>query len=544
MDRIIEAYSKLFAQEQLLEQEEPSKQFEHFANFCVVYSLFKDRFDTDLVTTDHPEAGIDGIAFLLDDTLVTTKEEAEAVFSGRKRDIHAHIVAIQAKRAEPLQRGDVLKFSDAIKDFISDKPAHPMGTRLQEAREVFDLIIKNVGRVAGGRPDFHARYVTTGPSDTTGYGWAALRSLEADLKSTGLFLNADVQHVHKEELIKLWNNTKAKPEAKLEVKGLAAFPPIRGVNEAYIAIIPASAFIQNVLSDQDGSLRAFIFDENVRAYLGEDNTVNEEIATTLSDPERRDLFSILNNGITVISPDVRVQGSALFIRDFQIVNGCQTSNVLYEHRTEVDDTVMVTARVIEVDEPKIVGEVIRATNNQTKIDEVQFLSLKPIVRKVEAYFEARAAEPGSEDITLYFERRNRQFVGQGIPDIRIFDMKEVARAVAAMFLERPDLAARYPTQMFEELSDDLLRSSNEEVPYFAAALALYKVHVFTSNKRLPSDFRKFKWHFLLCLKHAITGTASPPLNDPKIKAYTEKIIQGCRDPNAEVLALFGLNVGA
>src|SRR5579862_3073270 len=113
-------------------------------------------------------------------------------------------------------------------------------------------------------------------------------------------------------------------------------------------------------------------------------------------------------------------------------------------------------------------------------------------------------------------------------------MKEVCRAVAAMFLERPDLAARYPTQMFEELSDRLLAPSNYEVAYFAAALALYKVHVFTSNKRLPTDFRKFKWHFLLCLKYAITGSGSPPLNDKKIVDYSEKIIEECRDTDSAV----------
>jgi hypothetical protein len=268
VDRILQAYMKTFASEQLLEQEEPAKQFEHFANFCIIYGMNKDRFDTTLVTTEPPEAGIDGVAFLLDDALVTTREEAQAIFDGRRRDIKARIVFIQAKRAEPFARQDVLKFSDAVKDFISDKPAHPMGSTLTNAREILELIIQNVGRVQGGRPDCYARYVTTGPPDPHGYGWAALKSLEADLKSSGLFLNVDVAHVHKEDLIKLWNNTKTKPEAKLEVKGLTAFPSIRGVNEAYIAIIPAKNFIENVLADEQGELRSFIFDENVRAFFG------------------------------------------------------------------------------------------------------------------------------------------------------------------------------------------------------------------------------------------------------------------------------------
>jgi hypothetical protein len=534
LDRIIASYAQSFAEQQMLDKLDQSIQFEHFANYCVVFATLKDRFDTILVTTDPPEAGIDGVAFLFDDTLVASIDEAESIFSGRRKDVTVRAIFVQAKRSEPLHRDEVLKFSDAVKDFISDAPKHPMGSILKEARGILDLVIKNVGRVSGGRPECIARFVTTGSVDTAGYGWAALRSLEADVVGTGLFASVDVGHVHKEELIRLWNNTKAKPEAKLDVRGLTAFPTIRGVNEAYIAIIPAKDFIEQVLCDQDGELRSFIFDENVRAFLGQENDVNAEIAATLGDADSRDLFSILNNGITIISPDVRVQGNSLFIRDFQIVNGCQTSNVLFRCRAEVDATVMVTARVIEVEQPKIVGDVIRATNNQTRIDDVQFLSLKPIVRKVEAYFDARGTEQGSNDTRLYFERRSRQYVGQGIPDMRIFDMKEVSRAVAAMFMERPDLAARYPTQMFEELSDRLLAPSNEEAPYFAAAMALYNVHVFTSNKRLPSDFRKFKWHFLLCLKHAITGASNPPLNDRRIIEYSEKIIRECQNSETGV----------
>jgi hypothetical protein len=533
MDRIIKSYSKSFATEQLLEHEPESKQFELFANFCVVHGVHQDRFDPLLVTTEPPEAGIDGIAFVLDESLVSTREEAEDIFARKRGDVSARLVFVQAKTSEPLKRDEVLKFSDAVKDFVSATPKHAMGATLTEARAIFDLVIEKVGRISGGRPDCFARFVTTGSADTTGVGWVALQSLKDDLIKTGLFNHVDVLHVHKDELIRLWSSTKQKPEAKLDVRGLAAFPSMKGVTEAYIAIVPAKSFIESVLTDEQGGLRSYIFDENVRAFLGENTAVNGEIAATLKDLSRRDRFSILNNGITLISPDVRVQGSALFMRDFQIVNGCQTSHVLFQHRDDVDESVMVTARVVEVDDPEIVGEVIRATNNQTEIDDVQFLSLKPIVRKVEAYFNARGAEHNSADIKLYFERRSRQFAGQGIPDFRVFDIKDVCRAVAAMYLERPDLAARYPTQMFDELSDGLLNADNQESPYFAAALALYKVHAFVASARLPTDFRKFKWHFLLCLKYAIAGATNPPLTDRRVNAFSDKIVTRCRSADTK-----------
>jgi len=85
-----------------------------------------------------------------------------------------------------------------------------------------------------------------------------------------------------------------------------------------------------VLIDKNDKLRQRIFEENVRDFIGLESEVNAEIADTLKDGLKQKRFGILNNGITIISPDVKVAGLDIYLRDFQIVNGCQTSNVLYE----------------------------------------------------------------------------------------------------------------------------------------------------------------------------------------------------------------------
>ena len=41
-----------------------------------------------------------------------------------------------------------------------------------------------------------------------------------------------------------------------------------GITEAYLAIVPLKAFVENVLMDSDHKLRMHIFEENVRAFLG------------------------------------------------------------------------------------------------------------------------------------------------------------------------------------------------------------------------------------------------------------------------------------
>ncbi len=66
-----------------------------------------------------------------------------------------------------------------------------------------------------------------------------------------------------------------------------------------------------------------LFYDNVRDFQG-DNPVNKEIDDTLKSDER-DLFVLLNNGITIVAESLSKTGDIFTIEDYQIVNGCQTS---------------------------------------------------------------------------------------------------------------------------------------------------------------------------------------------------------------------------
>lgn len=198
---------------------------------------------------------------------------------------------------------------------------------------------------------------------------------------------------------------------------------------------------------------------------------------------------------------------------------------------------MLTVKVVEATDADVISDIVRATNSQTKVEDIQFLSLKPIIRKVEAYFEA-VAEDSDEEVKLYFERRDRQFVGLGIPDKRIFDIKEASRSVASMFLERPDLAARYPTQMLEELNQLLFNEQNKEIAFYTASLALYRIQLLIGNNKIPYNFSKYKWHMLMCLKYVIVGKKGLDINSNKLEEFCKKIIDVCKDTNDENLNHF------
>lgn len=230
----------------------------------------------------------------------------------------------------------------------------------------------------------------------------------------------------------------------------------------------------------------------------------------------------MNNGITIVSPDVRVQGNVLHLENFQIVNGCQTSNVLWESRASLNDRIMVNIKVVETINEDVFAELVRATNSQSRIEDTQFFSLRPIVKRIEQYFGAFQEGEGR----LYFERRERQYVGRDIPAVRICSVHSAAKAFCAMFLNRPELAFRYPKQMYEDLGELIFSDTNKEIGFYCASYALYRIHLLVSNNVIPHNFRRFKWHLLPLLRVILAGSEMPAPNSKKFESYCQKIIDG------------------
>jgi len=53
--------------------------------------------------------------------------------------------------------------------------------------------------------------------------------------------------------------------------------------------------------------------------------VNTEIRETVIDAFRMIDFALLNNGVTIVARDVGKVGATFRLKDYQIVNGCQTA---------------------------------------------------------------------------------------------------------------------------------------------------------------------------------------------------------------------------
>jgi hypothetical protein len=86
---------------------------------------------------------------------------------------------------------------------------------------------------------------------------------------------------------------------------------------------------RDFLEDEDGTLAERIFESNVRGFVL-DSGVNDDIANSLRNPTDEPNFWLINNGVTIIAAKTGPAHLMLTVEDPQIVNGLQTSRVIFD----------------------------------------------------------------------------------------------------------------------------------------------------------------------------------------------------------------------
>lgn len=537
MNRIIKGNLQTFCEEKSIpEGEKETKKFEFFVNYCIVHEVFSENFDVWDITTLEDDQGIDGIAFLIDDELATTYDEAEAIFARPKRNMKVDIYFIQAKTSEKYDRGDILKFGDGVEDFSKEISTLPQGDFIKSQKRIFELLFTRLDKIANGCPSVHLRYVCTSDNGIAKEIDATRQNIIRNLENTHLYNDVDFAFIGSEELSKLWLKSRNKISANLSTMWIQSFPPMKGVEQAYLLIVSAKQYVESILMDDDKKKRGNIYDENVRAFLGENNPVNKEIKETIDSPDSQNRFAILNNGITIISPEVKNMGTAISLSDYQIVNGCQTSNILFEKYDKIDDSTYLTVKIIQVEETSIISEIVKATNSQTKVEDTLFLSFATLFRKLELYFECLV--DSEEEIKLYLERRQNQYMGTEIQLNRIYKLQDVCRAVEAMYFDNPDAAGRNPTKMIADDIERITNEKNQAIAYYAATLALYRIKSLVKKGKILNSYTIYRWHILMIIKYAICDGSLPQINNKGSEKYCKKLIRILVSNTEECTKLF------
>ncbi|MCS4258746.1 AIPR protein [Pseudomonas protegens] len=504
-----------------------SKLFEYFCNYCITSKHYLGRFNPKDITTDEDDASIDGISIIIDGDLITTLDDAQKIFKTHKTNLSADIIFSQCKSGEAFKKSEINNFSVGLEDFITLKPQYPQGKLNNNALKIIKEVFDNLKKIKNRLPNFHAYYCTSGNYKDEREIKASFKALKIKIEQTDLFGEVHITPLGRAELLKLYANATEKNEATLRLIDYFGMPKISNIPQSYIGIANAKEFVINVLSDADGNLNHRVFEENVRSFLGESNQVNNKIKSTLDDTEKKNLFSVLNNGITIVAPELTLTPNTkeISLTNYQVINGCQTSNTLFINSHLLDDSVNIIIKFIESANTDVSEDIISATNNQTEVNTESFHGLKGKAKLVQKYFDAKNTKSAPEN-RIYFERRESEYKQAGYQFTRIFDVRELARCYAAMVLNQPHHSARYVKEIFSTSAKDLFCDNDHESLYYASALALYKYNTLVNGRKNGAqNFIKLRWHIIQVYKWVVHGkTEVPAASSKAAEEYANKII--------------------
>lgn len=518
MDRVTESFLTDFVSEHELSKLDASQQFERFAAFVTVRRHYNgETFATDDIHTGGGgDTGIDAIAILVNGSLVADIEtlDEHAEISGH---LDVTFVFVQADRGSSFEGKKVSDFGFGIKDFFDHEPKLTRNPTITNAAEIMEAIYKSGTKFRPGNPACRLYYVTTG----TWKGEADLevrrKTIESDLKSMQIFRDVEFLCIGAEQLQQFYRQTQNAVTREFTFTNRTLLPEIRGVNEAYIGFIPLNEFI-SIVSDDAGELLGTIFYENVRDWQDYTAPVNDEIKeTVLSD--HKDRVVVMNNGITMIARTLRTLRRDRFqIEDFQIVNGCQTTHILFDQKNNADNSLQIPLRLIVTQDDNVIKSIIRATNRQTKVEEEQFFALTDFAEQLEDYFQTFP-----DPHRVYYERRSGQYSGQAIPNTRIVPHRSLVRAVGSMYMSVPHQTTRRYKSLRDSVGKEIFAKGQRLEPYYVAAFAAYKLDVNFRTQRIDPKLKAARFHILLAMRYLANPDPLPQMNSHEMEKHCRRI---------------------
>jgi len=216
--------------------------------------------------------------------------------------------------------------------------------------------------------------------------------------------------------------------------------PISTGQEGFVCLVALKDFLP-FITDEDGHIRAHLFEGNVRDYQGK-TEVNKEIRQTLDCAGTED-FWWLNNGVSIICSKASLSGKTLTIEDAEIVNGLQTSREVYHalHGKDLtSESRHIMLRVLKPQTEESRDRIIKATNSQTPIPAASLRATDKIHRDIEEYLYPKG---------YFYDRRKNYYKNIGKPIKKIVSIPYIAQSVIACALADPANARARPSSLIK-----------------------------------------------------------------------------------------------
>jgi len=412
-------YFEIFAFEQLLKD----------------YDLSYDELLSNQVD-GKDDGGIDGFFIFLNNEILN-----EDLDSGNiKKNPLIEVYLIQAKTSssfgeKPIETlmatiEDIFDLDKAIAD-IKDFYNAPLIEKVELFRKTYiDLAIKHL--------KLKITYVYASQGDTQKIHIKVQNKADNLCSKTEKFFTGSEVKFKFTGARELLENARQEKSYSLKLKFLENY--ISTDEDNYVVLTRLDEYYDFVTDD--GSLRKYLFESNVRDYQG-NVEVNKDIKNTLALKDTDIDFWWLNNGITILASKASIAGKTITLDDVQIVNGLQTTNSIYEYMNtlaKVDDKRAILVKIIVANKLEARDRIIKATNFQTPVPAASLRATEPIQRDIEDYFLNK---------DWFYDRRKNYYKNIGKSSERIISIPYLAQAVTSIVHLDPHIARAQPTSIIK-----------------------------------------------------------------------------------------------
>lgn len=517
MDRITQSMIEAFKEDLSINIDDIPLLFEYFSNYCVVNDVYGiTDFDVEDITTGKNTQGIDGIAIIVNQKLINTTDDIDLLIS-YNQTISVKFVLIQTKTSSSFNNSEISNLMTYAKLFFDDNDSIFRTPEMQKFIELKNYIFSK-GSKLKKNPELLLYYVTLG-------SWNNDTNLESSvsvgkeiLRTTNLFSNIEFIPCGFAEVQALYRKTKEKLSATFKFEKRITMYSLNDDEVGYSGVLPFKEFKKLILYD-NGSVKP-VFEDNIRDYLGPNPDVNKSICETIMSGNVN-AFSMLNNGITIVASSISIPGDIATIEDYQIVNGCQTSNILIDNMELSDniDDLIIPIRIIATKNESLKNEITKATNSQTAIKKEQLEALSTFQKNLEEYYKTYTNQD-----SLIYERRTGQYRDIDIPRNRIITIPTQIKTIAAMFLNEPSAVSGQYGTVAKRVGNKIFKTSDKLIMYYISALSLYKIeNLFKSNK-IDKKYRRSRYHAMMLFRIVMSKEELPKFNQKKMEIYCQNLL--------------------
>ncbi|WP_339243072.1 AIPR family protein [Paenibacillus sp. FSL F4-0243] len=442
---------------------------------------------------EQHDYGIDALYLTANNEVIQSPDELKSYNNDTKFVFHI----FQFKKGVGIDQATLLKLKEGIKEtFINSNILYDFNKYMYEVyQNIYEMREHIYEEFSSSQVHIKVYICFSGVKENVLKDEIVSKQLVEikEILNTNAYKNVEICLVDAQELI---DAERDKPEIKDIIAYRKTFKYITEANESeklngYICVVNAHEIARLVKEWQNQ-----LFEANIRDYF-QNKGNNSKIFDTCTDDIEGKYFWSYNNGLTITCNKVEeLPNDKYKLHGLQIVNGCQTSNTLYEallnseryedlssretlsvkEKTELDNLInkrlneeaTVLVKIIETGNADLIYRITETTNSQTPIKVFSLKANEDIHKNIEQFF---------MDYGVYYERRANFFKNQGVSSQKIIDIKKLAQLYFAMIQFKPSQARANPKKVFITYYDDIFPNLNVKQINYKLFLVPVLVHL-------------------------------------------------------------------